>query len=91
MKTFKSFIAENTGRNVYLLFKQELKDKFKKDHNVTLNQKGNEYHITSDIGSFNLIPVGKTYKLGKYNFEGHDKWFLSVIKDILKFEQIRNS
>lgn len=91
MKTFKDFIIENTGRNIYLLLKTEFKQKFKSDKNLTLDQKGKEYHFTSDVGDFTIVPSGRSYKLGKYNFEGNDKWFLSTIKDILQFEKIRNS
>lgn len=89
MKSFYEFIFESTARNVYLLLKSEFKKKFKSDKNLTLDQKGNEYHFTSDVGNFTIVPSGRSYKLGKYNFEGHDKWFLSTIKNILKFETIR--
>lgn len=89
MKSFAQFIVENTGRNVYLLLKTELKKKFGNDQNLKMDQVGKEYHFTSDVGTFKLVPSGSTFKLGKYNFEGHDKWFLSVIKKIVRFEQLR--
>lgn len=91
MKSFREFIIENTGRNIYLMLKQKLKRKFGSDKNLVMDQKGKEFHFSSDLGSFALVPYKHNYKLGKYNFEGYDKWFLSVIKKLIQFEQIRTN
>lgn len=85
MLTFDEFLTESQINEIFMIFRQAYKDKFGDDKNVIIDQNGKLVSIETPKGNFTLVEAGRAFKLKRYNFEGHDDWFIKTITPLLRW------